>query len=187
MAKRYGYIVTMRVLSFTECGKNQPICTVPYLSVTNNQKPWQKQKPTPTKNNSKVPERYVSRFIVHQCVLVHMARINTTVPDDMKEWLEDQTHLNASGLLQKAIDEEMAKSIQVKETSSAERIAEFSSVDTFFRLVGYNTDSDVEAHLCCSECGARVALAGGGWNIEGGVCGCEEPPKEWKIEPVQED
>lgn len=38
-----------------------------------------------------------------------MARINTTVPDEQKDWLEDQPHLNASGLLQKAIQEQMEK------------------------------------------------------------------------------
>lgn|GEM_PF-3517058 len=29
-----------------------------------------------------------------------------TVPDEDKEWLENQPHLNASGLLQKAIKEQ---------------------------------------------------------------------------------
>lgn len=33
-----------------------------------------------------------------------MARVNCSVPDDMKEWVEDQPHLNFSGLLQKAIE-----------------------------------------------------------------------------------
>lgn len=32
-----------------------------------------------------------------------MARMNVTVPDEQKEWLNQQPQLNASGLLQKAI------------------------------------------------------------------------------------
>jgi len=35
-----------------------------------------------------------------------MARVNVTVPDEQKEWLNDQPHLNASGLLQQAIEEQ---------------------------------------------------------------------------------
>lgn len=35
-----------------------------------------------------------------------MARINVTVPDDDKKWLDEQPHINASGLLQKAIREQ---------------------------------------------------------------------------------
>jgi len=35
-----------------------------------------------------------------------MARVNVTVPDDYKEWLDQQPHLSASGLLQKAIKDQ---------------------------------------------------------------------------------
>lgn len=37
-----------------------------------------------------------------------MARINVTVPDEMKDWLDEQPHLKASGLLQKAVQKQMS-------------------------------------------------------------------------------
>lgn len=35
-----------------------------------------------------------------------MARVNVTIPDEQKDWLAEQPHLNVSGLLQQAISEE---------------------------------------------------------------------------------
>lgn len=41
-----------------------------------------------------------------------MARINVTVPDEQKEWVDARPHLNASGLLQKAIQDQQRKEEQ---------------------------------------------------------------------------
>lgn len=140
--------------------------------------------------------------MVHWCVLVRMARINTTVPDNMKEWLEKQPHINASGLLQKAIGEEIEKSnsdfdslkseskdgkLKILNDEPPRKVAELKGGNTFFQIMGYSTDSDVEANLRCSECGQQVELMARGMSIAGGVCGCKNPPKVWKIEPVQEE
>ena len=36
-----------------------------------------------------------------------MARVNVTIPDEMKAWVDDQPELNVSGLLQKQIEQQM--------------------------------------------------------------------------------
>lgn len=43
-----------------------------------------------------------------------MARINTTIPDEMKAWLDKQPHLTASGLLQRAIQAQYQREHAVK-------------------------------------------------------------------------
>lgn len=43
-----------------------------------------------------------------------MSRINVTVPDEQKEWLDGQPHLNASGLLQKEIREQKEGPLSIK-------------------------------------------------------------------------
>jgi len=42
-------------------------------------------------------------------------RINVSVPDEMKRWLDQHAQLNPSGLLQSAIQREMRKEFNVKE------------------------------------------------------------------------
>ena len=41
--------------------------------------------------------------------MTRVARYTVTLPDEQKEWLEDQPHLSPSGLLQKAIRDEQER------------------------------------------------------------------------------
>lgn len=65
-------------------------------------------------------------------------------------------------------------------------------------ILGYDTDSDEDAHLCCSECGEPVEFVAEEPDTDdvpegipdflpqvrylGAVCGCRETPGKWSID-----
>lgn len=77
---------------------------------------------------------------------------------------------------------------------SPKRVLEIRDWEPHVALHGYDTESDLDADVCCSECGEVIeavvtqqdsdVLRATIPQIEGFVCGCSKTPKTWTARSI---